>query len=96
MEDDGASRSASTKPGVIQQSDGKRRKTDEDLDQDTPGGLTMAPPIRQSNVFKVCPICSGILNPTADILPGYYQTAAFRQWLLDCPSPTPAEPSINL
>ncbi|KAL1957564.1 hypothetical protein VTO42DRAFT_5791 [Malbranchea cinnamomea] len=52
VDEEGSSRVASTKPGVVQQSDGKRRKTDEEVAQEPPVRPTMAPPIRQSGVRK--------------------------------------------
>lgn len=47
------SRAPLTRPGVAQQPDGKRRKTDEEIVAEPPMKHAMAPPIRQSNVRKV-------------------------------------------
>ena len=44
-----------SKTGVAsQQADNKRRKTEDDFNPDPPIRPTMAPPIRQSNIRKVC------------------------------------------
>lgn len=77
--DEDSSRIASVKPGVVQQADGKRRKTDEEIEQ--PVRPTMAPPIRQSGVRKVCTFDPS--NRQLLIVVGHYQTARLWQWILD-------------
>lgn len=59
-EDQGAtgSRLPARKPSVIQQVDGKRRRTEEEADISVKP--TMAPPIRQSAVRKVCGVISNV------------------------------------
>ena len=77
--DEDSSRIPSVKPGVVQQTDGKRRKTDEELEQ--PVRPTMAPPIRQSGVRKVCSLDSS--NRQLLIVVGYHEAARLWKWILD-------------
>ncbi|KAK2749404.1 hypothetical protein FQN57_006336 [Myotisia sp. PD_48] len=51
-EDQGSVHISNSKAGVLQLSDGKRRKTEEEISVEQPIRQAMAPPIRQSNVRK--------------------------------------------
>lgn len=55
LEEESNARSMVPKNGVTsQQADSKRRKTEDEFNPEPPVRPTMAPPIRQSNIRKVC------------------------------------------